>query len=349
MLALAIAWASPAAMLAPLFAPASAVAQYQAPSEKLFMSGKSAVTWRQGDADIIQIEGPVSLELERATLSAKQAVLWLTPEAGNEPNRMKVQVVLIGDGKVIADGAVRSGERMLVNASVAGRVRLTAVDRAEKDLSGSDLYKLADSIRNPGAAPVVAVAPAVAVAVANQGPTTHASSTQGAAPAPAEPSRTAAPIVAVPLVVAATGPSTAPTTFPAGSATVLPAAPVFFEAPELELIETNDGTVAAVLSKGVKLMHRRANGDLIELQGHRVVLFTPLKDLKELQKGGRQIKEIQDAVTAAYIEGDARIVYTPADQRKIGEQRLEAARVYYEFTRRSASSPPANTRPRRRS
>lgn len=289
-------------------------AQYQAPSDKLLITGKSATTWRTGDTDVLLLEGPVSIELDRATLSAKQAVVWLSPEPG-EPDRMKAQVVLIGDGKVVQGGAVRSGERMVVNASVAGQIRLTAADRAEKDASTSDLYRLADSIRNPGANPS---APATQ-ASANAGETTSTPttrSTESATPTPT--TKTTGTEVPTPAVPA--------------TQTTVPPAPVFFEAPELELKESDDGTVVAILSRGVKLMHRRATGDLIELQGQRVVLFTPLKNLRDLQKSGGQIKEIQDAVTAAYIEGDARIVYTPANQNRIGEQRLEAARVYYEFT-----------------
>lgn len=277
------------------------------------MSAQSATTWRVADTDIILLEGPVSIEFERATLSARQAVLWLSPEGGHEPGRMKAQIVLIGNGRVVQDGAVRSGERMLVNASVAGRVRLTAAQRAEKDLSGSDLFKLANSIRDPGANPEPGTDASVPVSPATQSVTQQATTQRAVAP-------TAVTEVPVP----------GPTTAPATQGTV-PTTPVLFDAPQMELVQSDDGTVAAVLSKGVKLLHRRPNGDLLELQGQRVVLFTPIKDLKELQKSGGQIKEIQDAVTAAYIEGDASVVYTPANQTKLGEQRLQATRLYYEF------------------
>jgi len=311
LLALAIAWAAPAAALAPLLMPAPASAQYQAPSDKLLMTAGSASTWRQGETDILVLEGPVSIEFERATLSAKQAVLWLSPEDGPEAGRMKAQVVLIGDGKVVQDGAIRSGERMLVNASVAGRVRLTAGERAERDLSGSDLYRTASAIRDPAAALPPVTQPATAATLPATRPATQQTTVPAAQPA------------TLPTTQLAAGPT---------SQAVMPAAPVFFDAPEMELIETDDGTVAAVLSRGVKLLHKRANGDLLEVQGQRVVLFTPIRDLRQLQKSDSQIKEIQDAVTSAYVEGDARVVYTPADQSRIGEQRLGATRLYYEFT-----------------
>src|SRR3982750_1294137 len=60
--------------------PATAAAQYQAPSQKLVMSARAATTWSNGDTDVAQLEGPVTVELDRATLTGRQAVLWITPE-----------------------------------------------------------------------------------------------------------------------------------------------------------------------------------------------------------------------------------------------------------------------------
>lgn len=354
-LALAVTWAAPSTALLPLlFAPATAVAQYQAPSEKLLMTARSAVTWADGDIDVIQLEGPVTIEFERATLTAGQAVVRLSPEAGNEPNRMRAQVVLLGDAKVVQQGAVRSGERMLVNASVAGRVRLTADAREQRDLSDSPLYRLAESIRDPQAQPAPATLPATGgsgVAPVTPGTDTPATSPrviEAGGPGTSTsvvPSTRPAPPTALPRQTSGTapaspprrvggggGPTTTSATAPAPAATAaVPKTPVFFEAGEFELARTDDGTVAAVLSKGVKLIHRTVKGDLVEVQGQRVVLFTPIRDIARLQRSGAQIRDVQDAVTAAYVEGDARLVYTPADARRLGEQRLEAARLYYEF------------------
>ena len=62
--------------------PSPASAQYQAPSEKLLMTARSAVHLVAGPTDVVLLEGPVTIELDRATLSAKQAVVWITPEDG---------------------------------------------------------------------------------------------------------------------------------------------------------------------------------------------------------------------------------------------------------------------------
>src|SRR4051812_2470319 len=59
--------------------PRPATAQNQ-PSEKLLINGKGAATWNEGATGIVQVEGPVVIELDRATLKAKQAVLWITED-----------------------------------------------------------------------------------------------------------------------------------------------------------------------------------------------------------------------------------------------------------------------------
>ena len=53
--------------------------QYQAPSQFLRINGSSTSTWRpEPQTSIVQVEGPVSIELDRAKMSAQRAVVWLT-------------------------------------------------------------------------------------------------------------------------------------------------------------------------------------------------------------------------------------------------------------------------------
>ena len=78
------------------------------------------------------------------------------------------------------------------------------------------------------------------------------------------------------------------------------------------------------------LLQRRPNGDLIELQAERAVLFTPLKSLRDLEQSER-LKRIEDAIESAYLEGDVRVTFTPGGSG-VGEQRLRAGRVFYEFS-----------------
>jgi lipopolysaccharide export system protein LptA len=107
--------------------------------------------------------------------------------------------------------------------------------------------------------------------------------------------------------------------------------PVTFSADRVENPETIDGKVVFVVTGNVKLFQRRGGDELIELQADRAVLFTPLSSLNELQ-GGTRFSRIEEAVTAAYLEGDVRITVTPPPGLKGKvEQRLQANRAYYDF------------------
>ncbi len=107
--------------------------------------------------------------------------------------------------------------------------------------------------------------------------------------------------------------------------------PVAFEAANVETVDTNEGTVATVLSGGVILRQRKPNDDLIELRADRVVLFTTLKSLRDVQHSG-DTRHGEDLFSGAYLEGDVRIFFTPAVRKDSpGEQRMEAEQAYYEF------------------
>lgn len=294
-------------------------AQAEPPSEKLLIIAKSVSTWSHGDADVALLEGPVTIELDRATLSAKQAVVWIAPDPGSRIGANRVQVALIGDARVRQGGATRSGDRIAVTAAVAGQIQLRADERVARDASDSPLFRDGAAMvgRGPAPAPVEPApgqpTPVQPVPV----PTATAPS-----PVPADAGAPAGVRPATRAGASTTGPTTAPTT--------QLTAPVIFAAPQVEIIDTPEEKVAVVLTQGATLAQRRPNGDIIELRAQRVVLFTPLKSLRELQKQ-QQIERIQDAITAAYLEGDVRITYTPESQ-PMAEQRLAADRVYYEFT-----------------
>ena len=70
------------------------------------------------------------------------------------------------------------------------------------------------------------------------------------------------------------------------------------------------------------------------LEGNdKAVLFTTLDKLTDLQgaRGGQGSHSIEDSVRSTYLEGDVRIVVTPPPGSRIGEQRLNAQRVFYDF------------------
>lgn len=277
-------------------------AQYQAPSEHLNLAARNATTWKEGESSVIQLDGSASITLDRAKLSADHAVAWITPVSAQNLGLQDVQIVLLGNAKIEQPSATRTGEQLFVRAQLRGsNMLITAEQKAARDLSNSQVYNQAVGLR------------------VEQGTTTQESAT---APATA-PAANAQKIA---------GPPTRQGR-PAGSTE-----PVQFSASNIETIDTPEGTVAGVLTGGVELIQRRANGDYIELRADRVVVFTTLKSLKELANPTEKKeplnpadkKRLSDRVVAAYLEGDVRIDYVP-NRKGVGEQRLMADRVYYEF------------------
>ncbi len=122
-------------------------------------------------------------------------------------------------------------------------------------------------------------------------------------------------------------PSTQPTSQP--STQPYPRSPVNFHADNFERIQSPDGYVAFTLEGHVQMTQRNSKNDLIELQAEHAVIFTKVRRMDELG-ANKKFKAIEDAVDAAYLEGDVRVELSPAAARK-PEQRLFANRLYYEF------------------
>lgn len=277
---------------------ASLPAQYQPPSERFTIQTRSAFTWTENGTDVIQLEGPVTLETDRARLSARQVVIWLTPLPDAQPGTRRAEMILLGDAEVQHAEAVRSGPRLAVTVEVAGDgIMITAEEREARDLSESELYRQAAELRK-----------------VTFGPTTQpVERPRGAA--------TAGPGIAVE---------------PAGGDPPPPPAP---EIEPVRIINRGqidagtheiDGKMAIVVSGGVTLFQRLKNGDFVELQANTAVLITALDSLKDLARRGPDDRELNDTIRAAYLEGDVRIVHTPARPTE-GEQRFRARRVYYDF------------------
>jgi lipopolysaccharide assembly outer membrane protein LptD (OstA) len=290
-----------ALFLLAVLAPSAALpAQYQPPSEKLTLRALSAATWSEAGSDVIRLEGPVTIETDRARLSARQAVLWLTPIPNGQAGSQRAEIILLGDAEVQHDGAVRNGPRLAVTAEVAADgIQITADRREARDLSDSDLYREAAELRK-----------------ATFGPASRPAARR---PSDADTGRTDVSVT------------------PAGPAPAAPGADVPKIEPVRATFGQADvggyeveGKVVVLLSGGVTLMQRRENGDFIELQADTAVLFTSLDSVKDAARRRKEFSDFSDAVTAAYLEGDVRITYTHANARE-GEQRFRARRVYYEF------------------
>ena len=316
------------ALLAPILFSAIAQAQYQAPSQWLLITAGSASTRPQGEGSIVEAQGNVTIELDRAKLSADSAVIWL-PGAATPNQPQQAQIALIGHASVAQKGSTRSGDRLLVTAEVTGSIRLTA-QHQDPPSQPSELFRQAEALRDltqtaaaaqpggsqPGAA-VPQPAPPAAVSHATPASATHAFvPTTHPGDFAANPYRESAPTTHP----ASTHPTTHPATRPAS-------APVSFEAEHVESAETPDHHAAIVLSGGVFIYQQRPKGETIELRAPAHVLFTTVEQVKELSQSKRG-KRIQDSVESVYLEGDVRINYTSPIK---GEQRLIGDRVYYEF------------------
>ena len=266
-------------------------AQTQPPSEKLLISAKSAYNWTHAGQQILLLDGPVTITLDRATFSARQAVVWLTPVPDEMPGQQHVEIELIGDTVVKQAIATETGPQRYVTAEVLGEGQVLADRRVARDMSGSPLYRQAEKLREEGRA--------------------HASQQAAPSSGPSPGGQTR------------TGP-TRRATRPAAAGI-----PVHLEGGRSQTTDTEEGTVAIVAWNGVKIFARQASGDSIELQAQKAVLFTAYQSLRDISTEQKQLKG-QQAVTAVYLEGDARIEYD-STRRGVNEQRLIANQVYYEF------------------
>src|SRR5687768_11018990 len=283
----------------PVTTPATQPSVPQPASESMLINGKSASTWSAGGANVIQVEGPVTIELDRVKLFAQRAAVWLEPVPGATADVQRVEIALIGDARVVGPQVVRSGPRLMTHVIVRGAIRITADQREARDLSDTDTFKEAVTMRE--------------------------SERARAATQPQEDERVFTPVDAA---------ERTPTTRGAALAATRPVRrnpPVMIGGePTIEIVSTPEGKLAAVLSDGFALIQQQENGDLLELRAQRGVLFTPLERLKDAQ-GLRQSREIENFVTAAYLEGDVRVTFTKSGVAG-AEERAEANRVVYDFT-----------------
>jgi lipopolysaccharide assembly outer membrane protein LptD (OstA) len=263
-------------------------------NDNLVMNAAKATTWVDGSTNVVMLEGPVKIDLDRTKMVADKAVVWIAPLKGGLLEEQRAEIALLGNVTVDQQGQVqRSGDRLLVTAVVRGVIRVTANQRNVGKAEQSELYQAAKALK-----PLEANASGEEIENWAVTPTTRA----------------------------ATGPSTT-------QATSQPSRrqqqPVAFSADKEDSVITSDGTVALVITGNVKLFQRRGLDESMEMQADRAVLFTPLHSLKEISTSEKYTK-VEEAIVAAYLEGDVRIVHSPG-KAKAADQRMAASRVYYDF------------------
>jgi hypothetical protein len=273
----------------------SLYAQINSVSEKFIIDSSVADTWISGDTNILELQGPVRIVMDNMRLHADQAVVWLTPQPGALLGEQQAQIVLIGNASLVSDenSITRSGPRLLVSATVRGILRFSADRRDNFDDSLSDLYHQADSIRQMGPA-------AEALGIVTPPPVS---------PLLEAPPKGTPPGIILPPTVSKSG-------------------LVNLHAGVAQQLVLTDDDVVIVATGGLTVTQSKPTGDFLELLAQRAVLFTDLKG-EDLRRG-ISTTDVGQRITAAYLEGDVRINYTPTGFRKV-EQRLTADKVYYEF------------------
>src|SRR5207249_11616731 len=104
-----------------------------------------------GQPNDIPLEGPLTLRVDRATMHADLAVIWLTPARGVPIDQQRAEISLIGNATLEQDHVRRSDDQLFVTAAVRGTIRITAGQRLARDLTQSDLYARAAALRQAAA------------------------------------------------------------------------------------------------------------------------------------------------------------------------------------------------------
>ena len=287
----------------------NALGQAEGPSETLAINGDSATNWIDGDTNIIEIQGHVTITTDDATFSADNAVIWLRPMPNAIIGEQMAEVSLLGNAKVVHGQATRTSDNLYVTEQIKGHITFYG-ERSAHDSSDTDVYKQA-----------LAVRPQL----------------------PGEP----APPPVVTNTWLLEPPSTEPTTQPTSRPTTQPS-PIYFEGGKAEQTIGTDGKVAYVLTGGVlitqnKILKKFENvpqndqneadiSDHIELRGNQAVIMTNLDNLRDVSNTGT-FKLPEDIVQGVYMEGDVQITQSPAQQGAGSkpESRLNCERVYFEF------------------
>jgi hypothetical protein len=118
-----------------------------APANYLLIKAHLANTWEEGETNVVQLNGPVEIRLDHTRMYADNAVIWLTPIHGSVIEQQRAEIALLGNARVEQDDITRSGDLLQVTGTVRGAVRVTADDRAGRDLHDSELYKRGLMIR----------------------------------------------------------------------------------------------------------------------------------------------------------------------------------------------------------
>lgn len=124
--------------------------QYDGPAQSLVIAGSRLHTWTDpaDGANVAMVEGPVTITLDKTRMTARDAVVWVTPARGAPVKQERVEIALVGDASLSqSNGVTRSGPSLYVDARLAGTLTVNARERLGGDRSDSDLYQRASALR----------------------------------------------------------------------------------------------------------------------------------------------------------------------------------------------------------
>ena len=102
-------------------------------NDNLIVHTTKATTWVDGPTNVVMLDGPVTIELDRTKLTADRAVIWLTPAKGALLQEQDAEIALVGNAGVDQQGQIqRTGdaigttiEAVLVHNAEETRCRLS--------------------------------------------------------------------------------------------------------------------------------------------------------------------------------------------------------------------------------
>lgn len=226
-----------------------AAAQHEPVADQLAITAARAYTWVEpgvkGGADVnaMLLEGPVAVEFDGTRLSAKNAVVWVTPLRGIDADQRRVEIALMGDATLTqGNGISRQGPRLMVAPRVRGAIRFTG-ERIGSNQSNTALYQEAAELRPMAPRP---------------------GQMQGRWLSQEQP----------------VGPSTRPAdTQPR----IVPIEPVTMSMKRFRTELTPEGNIVAILTGDILLVQKDKDGGLLELQADRAVAFTPFREMKDIE------------------------------------------------------------------
>lgn len=262
-------------------------------SQDMSINAAQAFTWRDGQSNVAQFDGPVHIALDDVEMSADSVICWIGASADPMDTTQQVEIALVGNASLQHGRAKRSGDRLFVTAAVRGSIRVVAGGRTSRNQSTVHVYQIAAEMRD------------------ESGMSTRTTEGRWRSPRPSPnvEQMQSGPVSEVPAQAIKEQ--------------------VRIHADKLYSQRLPDGTLAAIIDKGLSVIIRRGSGSVTQLLADRGVVFSTIKQIEGSSSAG--LSDIENAVDCVYLEGDVRVLFSANDVSR-PDARLEADQVLYEVS-----------------